>query len=178
MARTSRKDEASGFYPPRSRWNSRILYTAGRPLRCPVTLQKLRPALTFSAFCWVLSLVVPGLPFLLVGRRPLGWLVLAAYLPAALVLVARLDYPIADIGYAFVVSLHATSIVFVEWLWLKAAALWVKVIAAIATLIVVWGFIYAPLFGSAESPWLMPRRPGEGSFSEPRAEPLFGLAAF
>ena len=164
VARTSRNDEQSGFYPPRSRWNNRILYTAGRPLRCLANLQKLRPALTFSAFCWVLSLVVPGLSFLLVGRRLLGWLVLAAYVSAALVLVARLDYPIADIGYALVVSLHATSIVFVEWLWLKDAALWVKVMAAMATLFVVWGFIYAPLFGSAESPWLMPRRPGESAF--------------
>ncbi len=164
MARTSRKDEASGFYPPRSRWNSRILYTARRPLRRLSNLQELRPALTFSAFCWVLSLVVPGLSFLLVGRRPLGWLVLGAYLSAVLVLVARLDYPAADIAYALVVCLHATSIVFVEWLWLKDAALWVKVMAAVATLFVVWGLIYAPLFGSAENRWLMPRRPGESAF--------------
>ncbi len=89
---------------------------------------------------------------------------MGAYLSAALVLVAGLDYPIADIGYALVICLHATSIVFVEWLWLKNAALWVKVMAAVATLFVVWGLIYAPLFGSAENRWLMPRRPGESAF--------------
>jgi hypothetical protein len=164
VAQFSPKDEASSYYPPRSRWHTRILYHAGGPFRRHINLQRLRPSVTLSGLCWVLSLVVPGLAFLLVGRRLLGWLVLGAYMSAALVLAARLGYPVADIGYGLVVSLHATSIVFVESLWLKESRLWIKLVAALATLFAVWGLIYAPLVGSAEHRWLMPLRQGDRVF--------------
>ena len=164
MAQASPKDDDSSFYPPRSRWYSRILYRAGGPVRRHIDLQRLRPSVTLSGLCWVLSLVVPGLAFLLVGRRLLGWLVFGAYVSAALVLVAGLGYPLADVGYGLVVSLHATSIFFVELLWLKEARLWIKLVAALATLFVVWGLIYAPLVGSVEHRWLMPLRQGDRVF--------------
>jgi len=164
VAQANPKDDDSSFYPQRSRWYSRILYGAGGPVRRRINLRRLRPSVSQSAICWVLSLVVPGLAFLLVGRRLLGWLVLAGYAASALVLAAGLGYPVADIGYGLLVSLHATSIIFVESLWLKEAKLWIKLVTALATLFAVWGLIYAPLVGSAEHRWLMPLREGDRVF--------------
>ena len=71
----------------------------------------------------LLSLALPGFAFLLLGRRLLGWLFVAGYLIAALVFVAALGFPAASVGYGLLISLHATSIMFVEDAWLKESRL-------------------------------------------------------
>lgn len=160
MAQPSYKDEASSYYPPRSRWNSRILDVAGWPVRRFFHGRRLLPAAGISWFQLLLSLALPGLGFLFLGRRTQGWLVLAAYVLSALVFFAALGFPAASIGYGLLISLHATSIVVVEGLWLKESGFGTRLAVAMATLVLVWGLIYSPLVGYIESHWFLPLHMG------------------
>jgi hypothetical protein len=97
----------------------------------------------------------------MLGRRLLGSLVVAAYVSAAVVFVARLGFPDANVGYGLLISLHATSIIFMEGLWLKEAGFGTRLAVAFITLFAVWGLMYAPLVGFAEHHWIMPLRVGD-----------------
>jgi signal peptidase I len=154
------KQPVSPYYPPRARWYSRILTGTRNPLR-RVQWDRLRPVTEISVAGFLASLALPGLAWLLSGRRLVGWLFLTAYALAALVSVAALGYPAGTIGYGLAISLHATSIVFLEGAWLKDSRLRVRVALAFCTLVAVWALVYAPLLGFAERHWVVPLRVGE-----------------
>lgn len=164
MAQVSRKDDASSYYPPRSRWHTRILYNAGRPVRRHFNLRRIIPASKVSPAHLLLTVALPGFAFLLLGRRLLGWVVVAVYLASAILFIAALGFPAASVGYGLLISLHAISIMFVEWLWLKDSRLGAKVVVACLTLFAVWGLMYAPLVEFAESHWFIPLREGNRVF--------------
>jgi hypothetical protein len=161
VAQVNRNDEPSTYYPPRSRWHSRLLYSAGRPVRRYVHLGRLRPSVALSTLQLLLSLAVPGAAFLLLGRRLVGWCFLAAYALAAVVFVVALGFLAGGIAYGLLIGLHATSIVFVEGLWLKDSGLKVRLATALLTLFAVWGFIYSPVITYTERHWFMPLRMGK-----------------
>ena len=161
VAQASFKDKASCYYPPRARWYSRIFVNAWRPVRRYIHLEKFLSPGTLSPVTLALSLVLPGYAFFLLRRRLLGWLVLAGYSIAALVFLGELGFPAASVGYGLVISIHATSIVFLEGVWLKESKFSVRLGAAFCTLFAVWGLIYAPLVGFAEQHWLLPLRLGD-----------------
>ena len=160
MAQVSRKNEASDFYPPRSRWHTRILYNAGSPLRRSIHLRRLFPAGKVAPSQALVSLALPGAAFFVLGRRVLGWVVAGVYVAALLVFLAALGFPAANACYGLLISLHAICIVSLEWVWLKDSGLGAKVAAALLTLFAVWGLMYAPLVGLAEHHWFMPLRQG------------------
>jgi hypothetical protein len=160
VAHTGVRDESSRYYPPRARWYSRVLFSFWRPLRRYIHLEKFLPPGTLSLASLLLSLAVPGYAFFVLRRRLLGWLVLAAYLIAALVFVVALGFPAASVCYGLLISIHATSIVFLEGVWLKEAGVGTRLGAALCTLFAVWGLFYAPLVGFAERHWFMPLRLG------------------
>jgi hypothetical protein len=160
VAQASFKDEASSYYPPRARWYRRIFSNAWRPVRRYIHLEKFLPPGNLSPVSLVLSLALPGYSFFVLRRRLLGWLVLAGYLIAALVFLGALGFPAASICYGLLISIHATSIVFLEGVWLKEAKFSVRLAAALCTLFAVWGLIYAPLVGFAEHHWLLPLQMG------------------
>jgi len=164
VAQASPKDDASSYYPPRSRWHTRILYYAGRPLRRHIHLRRLRPSVTLSTLRLLLSLAVPGLAFLLLGRRLLGWMFMAVYGMAAVVFVAAVGFLAASMAYGLLIGLHATSIVFVEGLWLKESRFTTRLAAALLALMAVWGLIYAPIVNYAENHLVLPLRMGERVF--------------
>jgi hypothetical protein len=138
-----------------------LLYNAGRPMRRYVHLRHLRPSVALSTLQLVLSLLVPGAAFLLLGRRLVGWLFLATYVLAAVVFVVALGFLAAGVAYGLLIGLHATSIVFVEGLWLKESTLRVRLATALLTLFAVWGLIYSPIVKFTERHWFMPLRMGK-----------------
>ena len=77
VAQASSKDEASSYYPPRARWYRRIIFNAWRPMRRYIHLEKFLPPGKLSPVNLALSLALPGYAFFVLGRRLLGWLVLA-----------------------------------------------------------------------------------------------------
>ena len=81
---------------------------------------------------------------------------------AAVVFLAQLGFPAANVGYGLLISLHATSIVFRgRPVAQRTPGFALKLGAAFATLFAVWGLIYAPLVDFAERHWFMPLRQGD-----------------
>jgi hypothetical protein len=95
------------------------------------------------------------------GRRVLGWSFLAAYVLAGVVFVVALGFLAAGVAYGLLIGLHATSIIFVEGLWLKESSLKVRLGMALLTLFAVWGLIYSPIVNYTQSHWFMPLRMGK-----------------
>lgn len=160
MARTGYSNDQPSYYPPRSRWYTRLLFNAARPIRRHVDLDRLRPSVHLPPGLLILGLAVPGFSLLVSGRRPLGWSCLAAWVLAAGVFVVALGFPVGSAAYGLAISLHAMSIVFLEGLWLREASLGRRLSMTLLTLVAVWGLMYAPLVRLAERHWVMPLRVG------------------
>ena len=155
------RETVSAYYPPRARWYSTLFFHAGQQVRRRVGLDKLHQTGELSWTGIFLSLIVPGLVFFVFGRRWLGWLFLAAYLLAGLGFVAALGFTAGGIAYGLLISLHATSIVYLEGHWLRESRFGVRLALALCTLIGVWALVYSPIIRFAETHWLLPVRQGE-----------------
>ncbi|HWW01860.1 MAG TPA: hypothetical protein VNZ64_19325 [Candidatus Acidoferrum sp.] len=155
------RETVSAYYPPRARWYTTLFFHAGQQLRRRVGLDKLHLAGELSWPGLILSLAVPGFAFFVFGRRLLGWLFLPAYCLAGFVFVAALGFTAGSIAYGLMISLHATSIVFLEGYWLRDSGFRLRLALALCTLVGVWALVYAPLVRFAEHHWLLPVRFGQ-----------------
>lgn len=155
------RDTVPAYYPPRARWYTTLFFHTGNQLRRRVGLDQLHLTGELSWLGLILSLVVPGFAFFIFGRRLLGWIFLPAWCLAGLVFVAALGFTAGSIAYGLIISLHATSIVFLEGHWLRDSGFGLRVVLALCTLVAVWALAYAPLVRFAENHWLLPVRLGE-----------------
>lgn len=152
------RDTVPAYYPPRARWYTALLFRSGQQICRRAGLDKLHLTGELSWPGLFVSLVVPGFSFFIFGRRLLGWVFLPAYCLAGLVFVAALGFTAGSIAYGIMISLHATSIVFLEGYWLRDSGFGLRVSLALGTLVAVWALIYAPLVHFTENHWLFPVR--------------------
>ncbi len=155
------KSTGSAYYPPRARWYTTFFFSLGQRLRRRFGLDRLHLAgeVTWSGL--ILSLLLPGFSFFLSGRRLIGWVVLPAYFLTVLVFVAALGFTAGSIAYGLMISLHATSIAYLEGHWLRDSSFGLRLGLALCTLIALWALVYAPGVNFAEKHWLFPVRVGE-----------------
>ena len=110
----------------------------------------------------MLSLVVPGYALLANGRRILGWSFLAVYGVSVVLFVVALGYQIGGVGYGLMISVHASSIIFLEGYWFLemsgVKALVYRFALAVVTLLVVWLAIYSPPVDYVQAHWVTPLR--------------------
>ena len=148
----------SPYYPPRARWYSRLYYLLFG-LRRAMHLEKIHLPATVSSFQFIFSLLIPGYAFFAKGRSLPGWTFLTAYFLAVLLFAGWLGYPAGSIGYGFMISVHASSIAFLETYWLRNECRFrFRLAMAGLTLLAVWLLVYSPLLGFAERHWIMPLR--------------------
>ena len=119
----------------------------------------------------MLSLFLPGFAFFALRRRGLAWMFATGYAMAALLFVAALGYSVGSVAYGTMISLHTTSIVFLEGLWLKDSPFRIRLAAALCTLVAVWALLYAPAAGYLQRHWLMPLRLANRVFIVHRSSP-------
>jgi hypothetical protein len=155
------RNTASAYYPPRARWYTTLVFHAGQQLRRRAGLDKLHLTSELSWPGLIVSLTVPGFVFFVFGRRLLGWFVFPAYCLAGLMFVAALGFTAGSIAYGLMISLHATSIGYLEGHWLRESTFRLRLALTLCTLVAVWALIYAPLVRFAENHWLVPVRRGE-----------------
>ena len=160
MASGLQQAKLSSYYPPRSRWYTRLFFGPGERAREWLHLDKFRLRGIISASQFLLSVALPGFAFFALGRRTLGRLFVAGYVLCLLVFVVALGYFAGNVAYGLMISVHATSIIFLEELWFAGDRFRVRLIAAICTILMVWGLIYAPMVRFVENHWLMPLRVG------------------
>ena len=108
----------------------------------------------------VLSLVVPGFSFFVCGRPLLGCIFTLSYWVSAFLFAAALGYQVGSIAYGLMISVHASSIFFVEAQWLHGSRFRTRLGLALCTLFAVWALIYAPALNFTERNWLLPMRIG------------------
>ena len=161
MARASFRVRDSSYYPPRARWYNRPFANLETFFRRWVHLERLGFKHSLSVGAFLLGILVPAYAFFALGRRWLGWLFLSIYIGAVAVFIVRLGFPEADVAFGLLIFAHATSIVFVESVWVGNERFGLRVGLAICTLVAVWGLMYGPLVRFAERHFVMPVRIGE-----------------
>jgi len=152
--------KASNYYPPRARWYTRLFLVPGARARRRLHLEKFQMPGALSLTQFFLALAVPGFAFFVLGRRILGRLLVAGYALGTIVFVVGLGYPVSSLAFGLMMSVHATSIIFLESLWLAKDRFGVRLFAGFCTMLAVWGLLYAPALSLVENHWLIPLRMG------------------
>lgn len=161
----------SPFYPPRARWWSGLFYPWFRLLRA-LHLEQIHCPRGFSAGQTFFSLLVPGVSFISLGRRMLGFSVLSIYCVSVVVFVVRLGFPEGNFAYGLLLAAHATSVFYLLSHWLGEMEFVNKLLLAGAALFVVWLVLYFPILHFFESRYAVPLRVrGQVLVMHPRLAP-------
>lgn len=168
-----RKLEPSPYYPPRARWYG-ALFRLAAMMRRITWLDRLYLPAEVSLPKFIAALFIPGLAFRFRRERIAGSAILASYLLLALVFVIWLGYPVANLAFGAMLSLHVTSVIYLCNPWLANARLGYRLLMSVAILTVIGGLLYAPLRARVQERWLMPLRIGDNvvvvqTFSSPQS---------
>ncbi len=156
MAKAKTVETDSSYYPPRARWYS-PLFRPWFKLQRALHLEKIRFPAGFTAGQVVLSLLLPGYSLFVGSRKMVGAAFVAIYLASLVCFVVWLGFPIGGAGYGLMISIHASSIIFLESCALRDKyEFGIRFPLAIATLLVVWLAVYRPVVKLAEANWWRP----------------------
>lgn len=156
MAKAKTVETDSPYYPRRARWYS-PLFRPWFKLQRALHLEKIRFPTGFTAGQVILSLLLPGYSLFVNRRKMVGAAFVAIYLASLVCFVVWLGFPIGSAGYGLMISIHASSIVFLENCALRDKyEFGVRFPLAIATLLVVWLAVYRPVVKFAEATWWRP----------------------
>lgn len=158
MAQSRLKDECLSFYPPRSRWYSRFAWSLARPFGRYFNLDALQKSAPVSPGGLLLALALPGYAFFALQRRLFGWICLGCYVLALGVFLLAMGYRAGGIAYGLLISLHASSLIYLHNRWSGDCSFGRKLAFGFAILFVVWALFYAPVAGYTQRHWFLPMR--------------------
>jgi hypothetical protein len=146
---------ASSYYPPRARWYSPLLLLAGG-LRRHLALDRIRLPTGVPFFQAVGSLMVPGLGFYLRGSRLWGLAAMGFAALMALLFMVGLGYPVGNVAFGLLLSIHVSSVIYVFEPWLAGARFRVRLSFSFVMLFVLGALVYMPMRNLIQEEWLMP----------------------
>jgi hypothetical protein len=147
---------ASSYYPPRARWYSPVLRPWFR-LQRALHLEKIRLPVGFTVGQVILSLLLPGFALFVNGRKKVGMAFVGIYIASLVCFVVWLGFSISAVGYGLMISIHASSIVFLQSCTLRDKyEFGVRFLLAVGTLFLVWLAVYRPVAKFAEGNWWTP----------------------
>jgi hypothetical protein len=111
MARPYIHEEVSQYYPPRARWYSKIYYPFNA-LRRHLALDRLVLPTEMRCSQLLAGLLVPGLAVWFRRPKTVGRLALAGASLLLLVFIAGLGYPVGNLAFGLLISLHVSGVVF------------------------------------------------------------------
>jgi len=152
-----RKYELSPYYPPRALWYS-PLFRISDAFRRIAWLDRIHLPDAMSWGTFLAALLIPGLAFWLRRERLISQAVVAVYVLLAAVFILWMGHSIANIAFGLMLSLHATSIMFLCGPWLAQVRFLFRLLTGVAVLLVLGGLIYAPIRSQVQNRWLMPLR--------------------
>src|SRR5712671_3680103 len=147
----------SPYYPPRARWHS-SLFQAADGIRRRVGLDAIHLGEGLPGRFLVCGLLVPGLAFYLRGQRRIGQALVACGALLAVVFIIWLGYPLANMAFGLLLSLHTTSILFLFSPWLAEVRLPYRVMLGMALLTMIGAGVYGPLRNLLQRHCWMPLR--------------------
>jgi len=110
---------------------------------------------------FVAGLLIPGYAFVARQERLIGRFVMLSYGLLAAVFVLWLGYPVANVAFGLMLSIHVSSVIFLLNPWFVEARLAFRFATGLTLLFLIGGGLYAPLRRQVESRWLLPLRINE-----------------
>jgi len=104
------------------------------------------------------GLAIPGYAFVLRGERVIGRVALWGYALLTAVFIFWLGYPIANVAFGLMLSIHGSSLIFLLHPWLAGARLPFRLVLGLALLLLLGAGFYSPLRRNIETNWVLPLR--------------------
>jgi hypothetical protein len=154
-----RHETVSPFYPPRARWYGRFFYL-GLATRLQLALDRIRlpKEITFRGI--IAGLLIPGLAVYICGPRFWGKLALSACAMLFLFFIVWLGYPLANIAFGLMLSIHASGFVYYCSPCLSGRDFPHRLIFILLVLAGIGLGVYLPIQHAVQNHWLMPLRNG------------------
>jgi hypothetical protein len=148
---------SSPYYPPRARWYGRI-FTISDSTRRRLALDRIRLPPQVRSREFLVSLLIPGYAFW--ARAPRHWATAALVSSAVLLLTffIALGYPIGNIAFGLLLSLHSTGIVYLLEPTLAGVRLRFRILVSCAAMAALYIFLYMPARNFVQDHWLLPLR--------------------
>lgn len=147
----------SPYYPPRARWYAPIFYIT-RTARLGIAFDHIQLPAGANWLGIFAALVVPGLGFWLRGPRILGRAAMAACVFLFAIFIVWIGYPIANIAFGLMVSMHVSGVVYYCNSFMKDWEILSRILFTVLLLLSVGFLIYTPLRNTIQNRWLMPVR--------------------
>lgn len=155
MARTFTPETASPYYPPRERWYSRFLYF-GLATRRQLALDRIHLPKEITIRGIILGLLVPGLAVYLRGPRFWGKIAISACAILFLIFIVWLGYPLGNYAFGFMLSLHASGLVYYCSPFVVNRPLAHRFLLTIVILAGLGLFLYMPIRNTIQNHWVTP----------------------
>jgi hypothetical protein len=148
---------SSPYYPPRARWYGRI-FTVSDSTRRRLALDRIRLPAQVRSCEFFVSLLVPGYAFW--ARAPRHWGIAALVSSGVLLLTffIALGYPIGNIAFGLLLSLHSTGVVYLLEPTLAGVRLRFRILVSCAAMAALYVFLYMPARNFVQDHWLLPLR--------------------
>ena len=155
MAQKFIPDEASSYYPPRSRWYS-SLFNVGNSLRRRLTLKRFRLPQTIRIGELLAGFLAPGLAVYLRGPRLWGQAALSACALLLLIYIVGLGYSAANLAFGFLISIHTSGFVYYCSPFLTNEPFRSRLGFTFLVLMAITGALYGPARNVIQEHWLTP----------------------
>lgn len=146
----------SSYYPPRARWYSPVLYFLSATRR-RLALDHIHLPAGISLFGLTASVFVPGLGFYF-RNRVWGRLALSGCALLAVIFIIWLGFPIANLAFGLLLSIHVSGITYYCGVWLNGEKLRTRILVAILLTFCLSVFIYFPLRDTFQKHYFAPLR--------------------
>lgn len=159
MARTYIPEEPSPYYPPRARWYSPVL-DIGNAVRRRLALERLAFSLPDEARIshLIAGFLVPGLAVYFRGPQLWGKVAMASSALLALVFIVWLGYPVANLAFGLMISLHTTGFVYYCGPLLRDETVFRRLVFTFLVLIGIGFALYLPARNFIQNHWVTPFR--------------------
>lgn len=155
MARTFTRETVSPYYPPRARWYGRIFYLAGA-VRRGIALDRICLPRELRWRELAAGFLVPGLAVWFRGPRVWGRATMMVCALLLAIFVVWLGYPVANLAFGLLISVHATGLVYYCGPLLNGWEFRWRIFFTVAVLLGVGLLLYSPARSALQNHWVTP----------------------
>ena len=157
MARPHIQAEDSSYYPPRARWYSSFFYL-GDSLRRRLALDRLTLPREMKVGELVAGFFVPGVAVWLRGPRLWGRAALGTCVALMIIFIVWLGYPVANLAFGLLISLHATGFVYYCNPLMARESFRYRLVFTFLVMLAVGLMLYLPARNYIQGHWVTPLR--------------------
>jgi hypothetical protein len=157
VARRHIQEDSSTYYPPRARWYAPVFYL-GNALRRRLALDRLAMPRDMKFGELVAGFFVPGLAVWLRGPQLWGHAALAGSALLGLIFIVGLGFPIANVAFGLLISLHTTGLVYYCNPLVAGGSFQSRLAFTFGMLLAIGVLLYLPARSFIQAHWVTPLR--------------------